>query len=172
MNAASFLTWSRLVAVPVLFIFAYAGMRDLFLGLFVLAGITDALDGYVARRTGTASRAGARLDSIADYAFFGSSVFWVFWFAPAVLVENWLLVVLLAVLAGVKELAKSGGASLVAAFHWWPSKIVAISWFVFVVCLVWFGYAQWMFYVFAVLVAVCILAEVRLLRGGVHGWMR
>lgn len=40
-----------------------------FLILYLIAGISDMLDGTVARRTGTASEAGARLDTVADLAF-------------------------------------------------------------------------------------------------------
>src|SRR5471030_1641035 len=45
--------------------------------LLVLAGVFDALDGYVARATGTSSEFGMQLDSIADVMNFGC--------APAVL---------------------------------------------------------------------------------------
>ena len=37
-----------------------------FFALYALAGVTDMFDGYVARRTGTESDLGAKLDSIAD----------------------------------------------------------------------------------------------------------
>ena len=36
--------------------------------MYIFAGITDALDGFVARRTGTVSDLGAKLDTIADFA--------------------------------------------------------------------------------------------------------
>ena len=38
-----------------------------FYALYVIAGLTDMIDGAVARRTNTASAFGARLDSIADF---------------------------------------------------------------------------------------------------------
>ena len=38
--------------------------------LYTLTGLTDVLDGWVARRTGTASDFGARLDSTADLLFY------------------------------------------------------------------------------------------------------
>lgn len=41
-----------------------------FLVVYTLAGLTDALDGWVARKTGTAGDFGARLDSIADLLFY------------------------------------------------------------------------------------------------------
>ena len=42
-----------------------------FLTVYTIAGLTDALDGWLARRTGTASQFGARLDSAADLLFYG-----------------------------------------------------------------------------------------------------
>ena len=43
-----------------------AAFSPAFFALYALAGATDMLDGCVARRTGTASELGARLDSVAD----------------------------------------------------------------------------------------------------------
>ena len=40
-----------------------------FYGLYLAAGLSDMLDGFVARRTKTASPLGAKLDSIADIIF-------------------------------------------------------------------------------------------------------
>lgn len=37
-----------------------------FFAVYIFAGVTDVLDGFVARRTGTASDLGAKLDTIAD----------------------------------------------------------------------------------------------------------
>ena len=41
-----------------------------FLWVYTLTGLTDVLDGWLARRTGTASDFGARLDSAADLLFY------------------------------------------------------------------------------------------------------
>ena len=37
--------------------------------LYVLCGLTDAVDGFVARKTGSASKMGAKLDTAADFVF-------------------------------------------------------------------------------------------------------
>ncbi len=39
--------------------------------IYLLGGITDVLDGYIARKIDSASSFGATLDSIADFIFFG-----------------------------------------------------------------------------------------------------
>lgn len=41
-----------------------------YLAVYTFTGLTDALDGWLARKTGTASEFGARLDSIADLLFY------------------------------------------------------------------------------------------------------
>lgn len=41
-----------------------------FFAFYVIGGISDILDGWIARRTGTVSRTGAMLDSVADAVFF------------------------------------------------------------------------------------------------------
>ena len=40
-----------------------------FWGLYLIAGLTDMLDGFLARRWGVESKFGARLDSLADFVF-------------------------------------------------------------------------------------------------------
>ena len=45
-----------------------------FYTVYILCGLTDALDGFLARRLKTASPFGAKLDSIADLTFYGVSL--------------------------------------------------------------------------------------------------
>jgi phosphatidylglycerophosphate synthase len=63
------LTWIRIAAIPLIVVLFYspypwsapaAGL------LFAAAGITDSLDGYLARRLGQTSKLGAFLDPVAD----------------------------------------------------------------------------------------------------------
>ena len=64
---ANLITGSRIVlSVALLFC---PTLSPAFLALYLTAGITDMIDGAVARRTGTASAFGARLDTIADFVF-------------------------------------------------------------------------------------------------------
>ncbi|MHB8815250.1 MAG: CDP-diacylglycerol--glycerol-3-phosphate 3-phosphatidyltransferase [Steroidobacteraceae bacterium] len=68
-NVPNTLTWLRIAAIPliVLFFFMPYHWSDPAAGiLFALAGVTDSLDGYFARRLGQTSRLGAFLDPVAD----------------------------------------------------------------------------------------------------------
>ena len=55
--------------------------------LYLLCGFSDVLDGAVARSTGTVSRLGERLDTIADIIFVAV---WIVLFIPAIDVGRWL----------------------------------------------------------------------------------
>ena len=68
-NAADTITAVRMAASLILLIFPLRSAW--FLAVYTLAGLTDALDGWLARKTGTASEFGARLDSMADLLFYG-----------------------------------------------------------------------------------------------------
>jgi CDP-diacylglycerol--glycerol-3-phosphate 3-phosphatidyltransferase len=68
-NLPNTLTWLRIFAIPLVIVLFYLPFQwaDPAAGLlFALAGITDSLDGYFARRMGQTSRLGAFLDPVAD----------------------------------------------------------------------------------------------------------
>ena len=63
------LTWMRIFAIPIVVVLFYMPFpwSDPAAGaLFAIAGITDTLDGYYARKLGQTSRLGAFLDPVAD----------------------------------------------------------------------------------------------------------
>lgn len=71
-HIANMLTGLRIVLS--LLIPAFLDDRTTVFILFVAAGLTDVLDGIIARRTDTESRLGAQLDSAADIVMFGVMV--------------------------------------------------------------------------------------------------
>jgi cardiolipin synthase len=73
LNLPNLLTLSRIVAIPVFLILLGENRYKEALGLFVAAGITDALDGAIARLTHSKTTLGAFLDPAADKALLVSS---------------------------------------------------------------------------------------------------
>src|SRR3954452_4366006 len=68
-NLPNALTWFRIIAIPLVVIVFYLPVtwaRPAAGLLFGFAGITDWLDGYLARRLGETSAFGAFLDPVAD----------------------------------------------------------------------------------------------------------
>jgi cardiolipin synthase len=66
LTAANQLTLLRLLLVPVFALFMLYGWPGWALVTFVVAGVTDAFDGIIARRTGQLTTIGAWLDPMAD----------------------------------------------------------------------------------------------------------
>jgi cardiolipin synthase len=66
LNLPNMLTLSRFVLIPVyIIVFAYGHIFGAFL-ILVLAGLTDILDGYIARKKGQITQLGIMLDPLAD----------------------------------------------------------------------------------------------------------
>jgi CDP-diacylglycerol---glycerol-3-phosphate 3-phosphatidyltransferase len=68
-NLPNTLTWTRIATIPLIILLFYMPYwwADPAAGLlFAAAGVTDSLDGYLARRLGQISRLGAFLDPVAD----------------------------------------------------------------------------------------------------------
>ena len=76
-NLPNALTWLRILAIPmfvVAFFLPVPWARPAAAWLFVLAGITDYLDGYLARRLDQMSSFGAFLDPVADKLIVASAL--------------------------------------------------------------------------------------------------
>ncbi len=65
-HVPNFLTLGRILLVPVFALALYVGWSWIALVIFIIAGVTDALDGHLARRLQSHSQLGQMLDPIAD----------------------------------------------------------------------------------------------------------
>lgn len=68
MTLPNLITIARLVMVPVIVVLILHGLWATAFAVFVVAGISDAADGIIARRYGLRSELGAYLDPLADKA--------------------------------------------------------------------------------------------------------
>ncbi|AWN42435.1 CDP-alcohol phosphatidyltransferase family protein [Methylobacterium durans] len=68
MTLPNLITLGRLVLVPVILVLIGQGAWGAALAVFVVAGASDALDGFLAKRFGMESALGALLDPLADKA--------------------------------------------------------------------------------------------------------
>lgn len=73
LNLADIITLFRIVGTFSLI--AIKPLSALFFLVYTMTGVTDVLDGWIARKTHTTSEFGARLDSIADVVFYGVTAF-------------------------------------------------------------------------------------------------
>lgn len=74
LNLPNYLTLIRIAAIPFFLVLLYSRLYDYALLVFLIGGITDALDGPVARFTNQRTRLGAYLDPLADKLLIISSL--------------------------------------------------------------------------------------------------
>jgi len=120
------ITSLRLVAVPPVALLLWFGEYDSALILFALAGVSDGVDGYLARRFNWKSHWGAVMDPLADKLLLVTTA--------AVLVFKGLLPFWLFVLIMGRDVMLVGGAAL---YRWWfgpfdvqPSLLGKLSTFI------------------------------------------
>lgn len=94
MGLANWLTMARIVLIPVLVTLLVYNRPALAFVTFVVAGVTDTMDGYIARTRGTKTRLGAFLDPLADKLLMTASFVALTWKFPRVL-PFWLTAVVL-----------------------------------------------------------------------------
>lgn len=154
---ADALTLLRLAAIPGLWVLAYLELH-VYLGIgLALAGLTDVLDGLVARLTRRTSPYGSQLDSTADILLMGSIVVWIAWLEPAFFRNHavplgvWLLIGAASVLVTLVRFGRLGD------LHLYSTKVAGVAGYIFVVWLFVLGdYSPW---VFAVVVGLAIVAS-------------
>lgn len=94
------LTFARIGLVPFLIVLLQDRQYLLALGVFLVAGLSDALDGYIAKRFNAQTRLGALLDPLADKALIVSAYVTLsvlelipFWLVVAVVFRDVLILV-------------------------------------------------------------------------------
>jgi phosphatidylglycerophosphate synthase len=121
------LSFIRLGSAPVLVAVAWlTGSRAAFLIVLGSALLTDAFDGYLARRWGAESDLGRRLDSWGDYVVTSAAVVGIWRLWPAVMREEWPWFV--TTLAGCFAIVAYGLIRWrrVLGYHTWLAKGMAI----------------------------------------------
>ncbi|MCX5848283.1 MAG: CDP-diacylglycerol--glycerol-3-phosphate 3-phosphatidyltransferase [Deltaproteobacteria bacterium] len=92
MNIPNFITFLRIILVPVIVIFLIQGFYAKALIIFVIAGLTDALDGALARLLNKQTELGSFLDPLADKILLSTSFISLAIFG---LIPGWLTVIVI-----------------------------------------------------------------------------
>jgi CDP-diacylglycerol--glycerol-3-phosphate 3-phosphatidyltransferase len=123
MTTATKLTLARIALIPVFLILLYwgfPGAKWAALAVFILASLTDTLDGYVARKYNQVSTVGKFLDPLADKILVAAAMCWLVgngqmwaWALAAVLLREFAV-------SGLRLIAAERGLVIAAA---WSGKV-------------------------------------------------
>ena len=125
MNLPNCITLTRIAAIPLLIwllctprLSSSTGEREILASaVFILASITDGIDGYLARKRGQITTMGMLLDPLADKLLIAAAFVTLVQFNPA-LVPAWIAVVIIGrefLVSGLRSIAASEGFTIQAS---------------------------------------------------------
>ena len=134
MNLANKLTIFRMILVPIMVIIPFLGIENEFFGIsvtyliidiiFIIASITDKLDGYIARSRNQVTTFGKFLDPIADKILVLAAMIMLVEFEK---IPAWIPIIVLSrefIVSGYRLIAVEKGGKVIAASKWGKLKTV------------------------------------------------
>lgn len=120
------ITWYRIIAAPILILLVFTNQPELFKWLLAVSFLTDAVDGYLARKYKVTSRFGSRLDSIGDDLTIAAAIVGLFVIKPEFIRNEIVLVSLLLVLFIVQNILAYIRYHKQTSFHTYIAKVAAV----------------------------------------------
>jgi CDP-diacylglycerol--glycerol-3-phosphate 3-phosphatidyltransferase len=153
-KAPNLVSMIRILIAPILFVFAFQGMENWFLGALLFSGFTDVVDGFLARKFNMITPLGAHLDSWGDFTIYSTmaACAWILW--PEITQRELLYYALilfsflLPALVGLVKFGKLTG------YHTWAVKVAVLATFVGYVAL----YAELASWPFMLASILCVIA--------------
>ncbi len=152
------ITLLRLLLIPFLYYFAYYNRRTFFTVFLIIVGLTDSLDGYLARKLKQESKFGVKFDSFADYVVYFSLIPWGYFLEKDFFVARFNIILILVVLFFLLQLTNLYVHRRFVFLHTRLGKTAAVVLFIMMVAGMIFGFSDLIFYI-AYFTAVASLAE-------------
>ena len=129
MNLPNKLTMIRVILVPVFIVFLFMGQNNpifkyLALAVFVIASLTDTLDGYIARSRNLVTNFGKFMDPLADKLLVCSALIC---FIQIGTIPAWIVIIIISrefIISGFRLIASDKGV-VIAASKWGKAKTVS-----------------------------------------------
>ena len=134
MNLPNKITLFRIILVPIMVIIPFLGIEKDFLGIpltyliidiiFIIASVTDKLDGYIARKNNQVTTFGKFLDPLADKILVLSALIILVEYGK---IPSWIPIIVLArefIVSGYRLIAVEKGGKVIAASIWGKLKTV------------------------------------------------
>ena len=156
MNTANKLTMLRVALIPVYLIVLYwgfAGATYVALAIFIVASLTDFVDGYIARHYNQTTNFGKFMDPLADKILVLSSMLW---FCSVGRLPAWAVAIVVArefAVSGLRLVAVDNGRVIAAG---WSGKVKTFSTMV-CLCLMHLPISGWLDWVCVAVIAVTTL---------------
>jgi len=156
----NWLSFFRILAFPVLVLLVLVNYVHIFKWLLLVTFLTDAADGFLARRLKATTTLGAKLDSIGDDLTIAASLVGMLFFYHTFLMEQILIVVMLFALFFVQIGFALNRYGKLTSFHTYVAKLAAVSQGTFFLAAFFFNQPYLiLFYITSVITALELLEE-------------
>lgn len=123
-----------------------------FYAVYIICGFSDIMDGFIARRTGTASSFGAKIDSVADMTMVGVLLFALYPIVnPTSKIVIW--IILIGIIRLVAMVVAMKKYKTFASLHTYGNKITGIVLFIFPILLSYILATELMY-------IICVMASI------------
>lgn len=136
----------RILAAPVLIVFIFLDERLIFAILLLISFLSDAVDGYLARKMNIVTQRGAQLDSIGDAITFCVGLGGILRFEYSFILEYIVIIGLAFGLYLFQLFMAYWRYGMPSSFHTYLAKLSAILQAGFMLYLLFFGVQLWLFY--------------------------
>ncbi|MBI2564950.1 CDP-alcohol phosphatidyltransferase family protein [Candidatus Woesearchaeota archaeon] len=160
MNLPNALSYFRLVGTFVMLIFSFLQNTLLTIIFYVVLGLSDAVDGFIARVFNLETELGAKLDSLADQIFYYSSPIILYLFFPIFIKEQALIILIIIVSALLMELIHLIKHKTFGYLHLYSAKISALILYFFTLHSLIFNPLLILFYVLAAVLMFHFIEEI------------
>ena len=120
------ITLYRIVAFPFLLIFIFTDRLDIFKWMLIISFLTDAVDGFLARKYKANSILGAKLDSIGDDLTILAAIIALAVFKLEFLIKEWLVFAIPLLFFFIQLIAAFIRYGKMSSFHTYLAKTAAI----------------------------------------------
>ena len=122
----NFLSGFRLIAAPFLLYLAWTGRPNTFLALLAVSLLSDAVDGFIARKLHETSDFGTKLDSWGELVTYLSVPLCAWWLWPEILKREAFFVLMVVAAYTVPLIAGLVKFQKLPTYHTWAAKTAAV----------------------------------------------
>lgn len=149
-NIADWFSFYRIVAIPLLILLIILEERLIFTGFLLVSYLTDAIDGYLARKLKITSPRGSQLDSFGDQLTLIMGLIGLFYFETEFIKSNISTIILVLMPYFVQMVIAYYKYGKATAFHTYLAKTSAVLQSIFVIWALFFEPNYVLFYVMIV----------------------
>jgi len=162
-NIADWFSFYRVIAAPILLALIWLDYRVFFAIALLISYLTDAIDGFLARRLKITSPRGSQLDSFGDQITMAVAIIGIYVFRKAFIQEHLMLIAVGFTPYIIQMLIAYLKYEKATAFHTYLAKTSAVIQCGFMVIAILFEPLNWLFYLMIIIGLLETLEEITLI---------